>query len=189
MGKLVVSEFVTLDGVAEDPGGAEGSPQGGWAFKFDRGAEGDRFKALELEAADAQLLGRVTYEGFAAAWPRMNRDDFGRKMNAMPKHVVSSAPLQPEWTNSRRIEGDLAEAVAGLKRRYDGDLLVAGSLRLVAALTALGLVDEYRLMVYPVVLGAGKRLFEPGGPRRALRLLDSRPAGECLILSYGLAEG
>src|SRR5689334_12160350 len=98
MGKLVVTEFITLDGVAEDPGGVEKTPHGGWAFQFDRGAEGNAFKQSELDAADAQLLGRVTYQGFAEAWPKMQSDAFGRKMNAMPKHVVSSAPLEPEWT-------------------------------------------------------------------------------------------
>ncbi len=100
MGRLIVSEFVTLDGVVEDPGGAEGTPVGGWAFRFDRGPEGDRFKYDELMAADAQLLGRVTYEGFAQAWPQMNGDPFGEKMNAMPKHVVASGPLEPAWTNA-----------------------------------------------------------------------------------------
>src|SRR5436305_11553688 len=155
MGKLVVSEFITLDGVAEDPGGAEQTAHGGWAFQFDRGPEGDAFKGDELRAADAQLLGRVTYEGFAQAWPNMNQDWFGQKMNEMPKHVVSSSPLDPEWTNASRLEGDLASGVAELKGRYSGDILVAGSLSLVHALTALSLVDEYRLMLYPCLLGSG----------------------------------
>ncbi len=184
MGKLVVTEFVTLDGVAEDPGGAEKTAQGGWAFAYERGAEGDAFKGDELRAADAQLLGRVTYQGFAQAWPNMNQDWFGRKMNEMPKHVVSSSPLDPEWTNSSRLEGDLAEGVGELKQRYTGDILVAGSLSLVQALTRLGLVDEYRLMLYPCVLGAGRRLFPEGGAHRALRLRESKPAGECLTLVY-----
>jgi dihydrofolate reductase len=185
MGRLVVTEFITLDGVAEDPGGAEKTPNGGWAFRFDRGAEGNAFKQAELEAADAQLLGRVTYQGFAEAWPKMDRDWFGQKMNAMPKHVVSSAPLEPEWTNSSRLDGDLAEGVAALKQRYAGDILVAGSISLVQALTELELVDEYRLMLYPVVLGCGKRLFADGGPQRSLVLRESAPAGECLTLVYG----
>ena len=184
MGRLVVTEFVTLDGVAEDPGGAENFEHGGWAFQYERGPEGDTFKSQELEAADAQLLGRVTYEGFARAWPNMNEDWFGRKMNEMPKHVVTSSALDPQWTNSSRLEGDLASGVAELKQRYDGDIIVAGSLRLAGALTEHDLVDEYRLMIYPVVLGSGKRLFAEPGPRRALSLREARPAGECLIAVY-----
>ena len=185
MGKLIVTEFVTLDGVAEDPGGSEQSRHGGWAFQFDRGPEGDAFKQDELQAADAQLLGRVTYEGFAAAWPKMTHDWFGQKMNAMPKHVVSSRPLGVHWSNSTRLEGDLEQGVTALKDRYSGDILVAGSITLVQALTELELVDEYRLMLYPVVLGSGKRLFAQDGPHRSLALRESAPAGECLTLVYG----
>jgi dihydrofolate reductase len=187
MGKLVVTEFISLDGVMEDPGGAEGSSFGGWAFKFDRGEAGNRFKLEELMAADAQLLGRVTYSGFAAAWPKMNNDEFGRKMNAMPKHVVSSSPLDPEWENSSVLEGDLAKAVPELTARYTGDVLVAGSRTLVQALTELDLVDEYRLMVYPVLLGGGKRLFADEASQRALRVLDSQKAGDCLTVRLGRA--
>jgi dihydrofolate reductase len=181
MGKLVVTEFVTADGVMEDPGGAEGG-RGGWAFQFDRGEAGNRFKFEELMAADAQLLGRVTYEGFARAWPQMRGDEFGEKMNAMPKHVVSGAPLEPEWENASRLEGDLGPAVSALKERYSGDVLVAGSATLVQALTALGLVDEYRLMIHPVVLGAGKRLFGDTEQPVKLALRETREAGECVIL-------
>jgi dihydrofolate reductase len=184
MGKLVVTEFVTLDGVAEDPGGAEKTAHGGWAFAFDRGPEGDAFKQDELQAADAQLLGRVTYEGFAQAWPNRKDDPFGQKMNEMPKHVVSSHELAVSWTNSTRLEGDLAAGVGELKDRYRGDILVAGSISLVQALTEHELVDEYRLMLYPVVLGSGKRLFPETGPHRALRLREAKPAGECMTLVY-----
>lgn len=183
MGKLVVTEFISLDGVAEDPGGAEGYAQGGWAFKFERGAEGDRFKADELEAAEAHLLGRVTYQGFAEAWPSRT-GEFADKLNSMPKHVVSSSPLTPEWTNSSRLEGDLETEVRALKDRYTGDVLVAGSLTLVQRLTELGLVDEYRLMVYPILLGTGKRLFAPSGPPHTLRMVSHEPAGDCLIVTY-----
>ncbi len=188
MGKLIVTEFVTLDGVMEDPGGAEGFELGGWAFQFDRGDDGNRFKVDELEAADAQLLGRATYEGFADAWPSRTGDPFSDKMNAMPKHVVSSSPLEPEWQNSQPLEGELEPAVKALKERYDGDVLVAGSARLVQSLTELGLVDEYRFMVYPVVLGAGKRLFGDSSKVRRLRLVSSQTAGECQILVYVPAE-
>ncbi len=187
MGKLVVTEFMSLDGVMEDPGGAEGSSFGGWAFKFDRGEEGNRFKYEELMAAEAQLLGRVTYTGFATAWPKMNQDEFGQKMNAMPKHVVSSSPLDPAWENSSVLEGQLASAVPELKARYTGDVLVAGSRTLVQALTELELVDEYRLMVYPVLLGAGKRLFADDARQRALRVLESQRAGDCLTIRLGRA--
>jgi dihydrofolate reductase len=183
MGKLVVTEFITLDGVAEDPGGSEGSPYGGWAFQFDRGAEGDRFKLEELRESDAQLLGRRTYEGFAAAWPAMNEDEFGRKMNTMPKHVVSSTLTSPAWENTEVVQGGLGE-VAALKKRYDGNLLVAGSLALVQGLLAAGLVDELRLMVFPVVAGGGKRLFPEGLDRLPFELLDARRAGETSVMTF-----
>lgn len=183
MGRLVVSEFVTLDGVMEDPGGAEKSPTGGWAFRFERGEEGDRFKYDELMAADALLLGRRTYEGFAAAWPQMNEDPFGQKMNAMAKYVVSNTLTEASWTNSTVLTGDPAESVARLKDQV-GEILVAGSGRLVNALHANGLIDEYRLMVFPIVLGGGQRLFEDPGARVTLRLLDARPAADTLLLRY-----
>jgi dihydrofolate reductase len=188
MGKLIVTEFVTLDGVMEDPGGAEGFERGGWAFEFDRGDAGNRFKVEELEAADAQLLGRATYDGFAAAWPSRTGDPFSDKMNAMPKHVVSSSPLEPAWQNSERLEGELEPAVGQLKQRYGGDILVAGSARLVQSLIELGLIDEYRFMVYPVVLGAGKKLFADSSAVRRLRPVSSQTAGDCQILVYVPAE-
>ncbi len=159
MGDVVVTEFISLDGVIEDPGGAENFPHGGWSFKFDRGADGDKFKMDELEAADAQLLGRVTYEGFADAWPNMGGDQFGDKMNSMPKYVVSTTLEQADWENSTILRGDLAQEIAELKERYEGDILIAGSATLAQSLTTLGLIDEYRLMVFPVTLGGGKRLF------------------------------
>jgi dihydrofolate reductase len=183
MGRLVISEFVTLDGVVEDPGGAEKSPHGGWAFKFERGEEGDRFKYEELMAADALLLGRQTYEGFAAAWPNMNEDPFGQKMNSMRKYVVSSTLTEASWTNSTILAGDLVEEVTKLKEKL-ADILVAGSVRLVNALHANGLVDEYRLMVFPIVLGGGKRLFENSGDPASLRLVEAKPAADTLLLTY-----
>jgi dihydrofolate reductase len=183
MGRIVVSEFVTLDGVMEDPGGAEGSPSGGWAFKFDRGEEGDRFKTEELMNADALLLGRRTYEGFAAAWPSMNEDPFGQKMNSMPKYVVSSTLTEADWTNSTILSGDLATEVSRLKDDV-GEILVAGSRRLVNGLHARGLIDEYRLMVYPIVLGTGARLFDDSAGRATLRLVEAKPAADTLLLRY-----
>lgn len=178
MSKLVVSEFVSVDGVMEDPGGGESFDRGGWAFQFERSPQGDRFKYDELMAAAALLLGRVTYEGFAQAWPNMQADDFGKKMNSMPKYVVSSTLQSADWTNSTILTGDLAERVGELKQADDGDILVAGSARLVQALADLGLVDEYRLMVYPIVLGAGKRLFGQTEAPSRLRLTDCKQVGQ-----------
>jgi dihydrofolate reductase len=180
MGRLVVTEFVTLDGVVEDPGGAEGFDRGGWAFRFDRGAEGDRFKLDELRAADAQLLGRVTYSGFAAAWPDRG-GEFGDLMNSMPKFVVSRTLGSAEWENTTVLRGELAEEVGAVKARFDGDVLVAGSVRLVQGLLAAGLVDELHLMVFPVVLGAGKRLFT-AGEQLPFELVETRQAGSVAIL-------
>jgi dihydrofolate reductase len=182
MGKLVVTEFITLDGVMEDPGGGETFDRGGWAFKFDRGPDGDRFKFDELQASDAQLLGRVTYEGFAKAWPTMEgTGEFGEKMNAMPKFVVSTTLENPEWNNTTVIR-DVAD-VAKLKEQYEGDILVAGSAKLVQSLVEHDLIDELRLMVFPVVLGAGKRLFADTDQTKALRVVDTKPAGETVILT------
>src|ERR671930_905774 len=186
MSKLVVSQFVTLDGVMEDPGGSEGSERGGWAFQFERGPDGDKFKLDEVMAADALLLGRRTYEGFAAAWPSRT-GEFADKFNTMPKYVVSSTLENPEWSNSTVI----SEAeVARLKERHEGDILVNGSAQLVDALARHDLVDEYRLMVFPVLLGTGKRLFADGLDRMPLRVADLRPAGEVVILTLRrAAEG
>src|SRR4029079_2836518 len=163
MGKLVVTEFITLDGVIEDPGGGEKFDRGGWAFQFDQGEEGAKFKFDELAASDAQLLGRVTYQGFAAAWPTMEgTGKFGEKMNAMPKFVVSKTLTTAEWNNTTVLSGDLGREVGELKQQFAGDILVAGSAQLVRGPLAAGLVDELHLMVFPTVLGAGKRLFEDG---------------------------
>ena len=183
MRKVIVSQFVTVDGVIEDPGGAEGHDRGGWAFEFDRGPEGDKFKLDEVMESDALLLGRVTYEGFAAAWPS-RQGDFADKFNTMPKYVVSTTLEDPEWSNSTVIAGDVAEAVGELKRQPGGDILVNGSAQLVQTLAEHDLVDEYRLMVFPVFLGAGKPLFGETSNALPLKLVDTKPAGECLILIY-----
>jgi dihydrofolate reductase len=184
MGNVVVSEFVTLDGVFEDPGGAEGFERGGWAFQFERGEEGDRFKLDEVMASDALLLGRTTFEGFAEAWPS-REGEFADKFNGMPKYVVSSTLKEPQWNNSTVVGGDVAARIAELKREHADDILVNGSGQLVATLLEHGLVDELRLMVYPVLLGAGKRLFADGG-RSSLRLVDTKPVGPegVVILTY-----
>lgn len=190
MSKLVVSEFVSLDGVMEDPGGGEPFDRGGWAFKFERSADGDRFKYDELMAAGAMLLGRVTYEGFAKAWPNMRESPFGEKMNSIPKYVVSSTLQSADWENSTILSGDIAERVGELKQSVQDDILVAGSAQLVQTLADLGLVDEYRLMVYPIVLGAGKRLFGDMGAAHTLKLTGVAPVGEAGVftLTYTAAE-
>ena len=172
MSKIVVSQFVTLDGVFEDPGGSEGIDRGGWAFRYERGEEGDRFKLDEVMAADGLLLGRVTYEGFAAAWPSRT-DEFGYadKFNGMPKYVVSSRLSDPEWNNTRVVT---LEELSGL----EGELLVNGSGQLVHALFERGLVDELRLMVFPTVLGTGRHLFGESPSELPFRLVKSTPVGE-----------
>jgi dihydrofolate reductase len=183
MSRIVVSQFVSVDGVVEDPGGSEGWDRGGWAFQFERGPEGDKFKLDEVMDADALLLGRVTYEGFAEAWPS-REGEFADKFNDMPKYVVSTTLEDPEWNNSTVIKGDIAEEVAKLKDQPGGDILVNGSVQLIQTLTEHGLVDEYRLMVFPLVLGAGKRLFTETSKAIPLKLVDSKPAGETQILVY-----
>ncbi len=187
MGQIVVTEFVSLDGVFEDPGGASQFKHGGWTFKFDRGEDGNLFKLEELRAADAQLLGRVTYEGFAAAWPNMEHStgEFGEKMNAMPKYVVSKTLQRADWTNSRVLGGDLVTDVTAIKAEHQGDILVAGSGQLVRGLLAHGLIDELRLMVFPIVLGDGERLFGPADDAVTLSLASAQAVGDGIaILTY-----
>jgi dihydrofolate reductase len=185
MSKVVVSQFVTLDGVVEDPGGAEGFDRGGWAFQFNRGDDGDKFKLDEVMQSDALLLGRVTYEGFAEAWPS-RAGDFADKFNNMPKYVVSTTMDEADWNNSTVIKGDVAEEVGKLKEQPGGDILVNGSVQLVHALVEDDLIDEYRLMVFPVVLGSGKRLFGDTNESVAVRLVEAQPVGPdgIVILTY-----
>ena len=193
MGKVVVTEFVTLDGVIQAPGGGEEFEHAGWSFDFDRGDDGDQFKLDELNAADAQLLGRVTYEGFAKAWPTMGDDEagFAQKMNSMPKYVVSTTLSDDDagWENSTVIRDDVAGHVRKLKGEVEGDILIAGSATLVKSLAADGLVDEYRLMVFPIVLGTGKKLFADGFDTSKLKLTDSKTVGsdKIMVLTYAPA--
>jgi dihydrofolate reductase len=188
MGRIVVTEFVSLDGVMEDPGGAESFRHGGWSFEVSRGDEGNKFKLDETLSSEALLLGRVTYEGFAAAWPS-REGEFADKFNTMPKYVVSSSLEEPEWNNSTVLKGDVTEEVAKLKQEQDGDIVVHGSARLVQTLLERDLVDELRLMVFPVVLGSGKRLFDGLSDKKPLRLVDSKVVGDGVtILIYEPAE-
>jgi dihydrofolate reductase len=184
MGKIVVTEFVSLDGVVEDPGGSESFRHGGWSFEISRGDEGDRFKLDEAFASDALLLGRVTYEGFAGAWPS-REGEFADKFNSMPKYVVSSKLDEPTWNNTTVLSGNLDDEVAKLKDTVAGEIVVHGSARLVQTLLEHDLVDELRLMVYPVVLGAGKRLFGETSDKKTFELADSKVVGDgVLILVY-----
>lgn len=186
MGRIVATEFISLDGVVEDPGGSENFKHGGWTFEIDRGDEGNKFKLDELSEADAQLLGRVTYEGFAEAWPE--RDDeagFAEKMNSMPKYVVSSTLESADWNNSTILNGDFAEEIGKLKQEVDGVILIAGSVQLVQGLIEHDLLDELRLMVFPVALGSGRRLFGETDDKKRLKLTDTKTVGDgVVVLTY-----
>ena len=189
MGRIVVTEFVSLDGVMEDPGGSEHSKHGAWTFNFNRGDEGNKFKMDETNNAEAQLMGRVTYEGFAAAWPQRSGDPFSDKFNSMPKYVVSRTLKKADWNNSTILKGNVVEEVKNLKQRLKGDILVSGSAKLVQTLIANDLVDQLNLMVFPVILGSGKRLFGDTSEMKTLRLAESKPVGDgVLILVYRPAE-
>jgi dihydrofolate reductase len=186
MGRIVITEFVSLDGVIEGPGG-ENAKLGPWTFQYDRGPEGDKFKSDELMASDALLLGRVTYEGFAKAWPSRNEDDFSRKFNSIRKYVVSSTLTDAEatWNNSVVLRGDAVTEVAKLRAMPGGDVVVHGSGQLARTLIAGNLVDELRLMVFPIVLGTGKRLFGESDQPAKYELTSSKalPSG-ILLLTY-----
>jgi dihydrofolate reductase len=184
MGRIVVTEFLSLDGVMEDPGGAESFKYGGWSFDFNRGEEGDRFKYEETMNSDALLLGRVTYEGFAEAWPQRD-GEFADRFNHMRHYVVSSTLKDPSWPNTTVLDGDLREAVEKIKAEHERDVVVHGSGQLAQALLADDLVDALHLMVFPVVLGEGKRLFGPMSDRRKLSLTESKVVGDGVqILVY-----
>jgi dihydrofolate reductase len=177
MGRIVVTEFISLDGVIEAPGGGEDYKYGGWTFEIDRGDEGNQFKLDETMSSAALLLGRRTYEGFAAAWPERD-GEFADKFNTMPKYVVSSTLRDPEWTNSTVLSGDVVDEITELKKEQDGDIVVHGSAQLVQSLIENDLVDELRLMVFPVVLGTGKRLFGETTDKKRLRLSSSTVVGD-----------
>jgi dihydrofolate reductase len=187
MGRIVVTEFVSLDGVMQAPGG-EDFKYPGWSFEFDRGEDGNQFKLDEALEAEALLIGRVTYESFAGAWPS-REGEFADKFNNMPKYLVSSTITDPDWNNTTVLEGDVVEAVTKLRQEVDGDIQVPGSRRLVQELIEHDLVDELHLMVFPVVLGTGDRVFGETTDRKTMRLKESRTVGEgILVLIYERAE-
>jgi dihydrofolate reductase len=181
MGRIVVTEFISLDGVVEGPGGGEDYKHVGWTFEFDRGDEGNKFKLDELMEAEAQLLGRRTYEGFAAAWPeRTDEAGFADKMNSMPKYVVSTTLQNAEWTNTTILRS--LDDVAKTKDELEGVMLAAGSPMLVQGLLEHDLVDELRLMVFPVVLGTGKRLWGETSDKKPFKLADTKTVGEGIAI-------
>ena len=185
MGKIVVSENVTLDGVVQDPAGVEGFGRGGWVGRVgDRGRQGAAKVLLdEALGAEAQLFGRRTYEFLAARWP--SRDgELADRLNDMPKYVVSSTLEDPDWNNSTVLAGDVVQEVSKLKEELGGEIVVAGSIRLVRTLMENDLVDELRLMIYPVVLGAGERLFGETSDQRPVRLVETRTVDDLAFLTY-----
>ena len=183
--RIVVTEFVSLDGVMEAPGGEPGFKYPGWTFEFDRGDDGNQFKLDETRQADALLIGRRTYESFAGAWPG-REGEFADKFNAMPKFVVSTTLSDPEWNNTTVLGGgDATAEVRALKERFDGELQVPGSHRLVQELIESDLVDQINLMVFPVILGTGKKAFAETSDRRNLRLKESKVVGDGIaVLIY-----
>jgi dihydrofolate reductase len=179
--RIVVTEFVSLDGVMEAPGG-EDFKYPGWSFEFDRGDDGNQFKLDETRQADALLIGRRTYESFAGAWPQ-REGEFADKFNTMPKFVVSTTLGDPEWNNTTVLDsGDATAQVRELKEEFDGELQVPGSHRLVQELIESDLVDQINLMVFPVILGTGKKVFDEKSERRNLRLKESKVVGDGVVV-------
>jgi len=184
MGRIVVTEFISLDGIVEDPGGDSDYKHAGWTFNIDQGEAGPKFKFEETMNSEALLLGRVTYQGFAKAWPSV-KDEFGDRFNSMPKYVVSSTLEKADWNNSTVLKGDVVEEVTKLRQKPGGDIVVHGSPTLAKTLIANDLVDELRLMVFPVILGSGRRLFGETSDMKRLRLTSSQTVGDgVLILIY-----
>jgi len=184
MGRIVITEYISVDGVVEAPSGAEDFARVGWVDDFQRGPEGDDFKVAETMASDALLLGRATYDGFAPVWPQV-QGAFADKFNTMPKYVVSSTLEDPDWDNTRVLPGDVIDEVGKLKAQYDGDIVVHGSPQLAQALIEHDLVDELRLMVYPIIVGAGKRLFAQTSGTKRLQLVETKTVGDGIhILIY-----
>jgi dihydrofolate reductase len=185
MGRIVVTEYISIDGVIEAPGGDEDYEHVNWVFEFERGEDGQKFKDDETLGSDALLLGRITYDGFAPAWPTFD-GVVADKMNAMPKYVISKTLVDPDWNNTTVLRGDVIEEATALKQRVDGDIVVHGSAQLAQALFAAGLVDELRLMVFPLVLGTGKKLFDGNGKKTRMPLREAKTVGEGItVLTYG----
>jgi dihydrofolate reductase len=184
MGQIVISENVSLDGVIEDPAGVEGFRLGGWFFETDRGEDGERFTLDKTLGTEALLLGRRSYEFFAATWPSRG-GELADRMNSLPKYVVSSTLEDPDWNNSTVLKRDAVDEVAKLKQELHGEIVVLGSPQLARTLLEHDLVDELRLMIYPVVLGAGARLFGETSDKKPLRLVDTQTVGDGIaILTY-----
>jgi dihydrofolate reductase len=184
MGKIVISENLSLDGVIEDPTGAEGLRVGGWFFEIDRGEDGETFTLDKTLGTEALLLGRRTYQFFAATWPSRG-GELADKLNSLPKYVVSSTLEDPGWNNSTVVKGDVVDQVSKLKQELDGEIVVLGSPQLARTLIEHDLVDELRLMVYPVVLGAGACLFGETSEKKFMRLVDTQSVGDGIaILTY-----
>ena len=185
MGRIVVSENVTLDGVVQDPAGTEGFARGGWVGRIGERGREEAAKVLLDEAlgAEAQLFGRRTYEFLAARWPARS-GELADRLNDMPKYVVSSTLKDPDWHNSTVLAGDVVPEVSKLKQELDGEIVVAGSIRLVRTLMDHDLVDELRLLIYPVVLGDGERLFGETSDQRPLRILETRTVDDLAYLTY-----
>lgn len=187
MGRIVVTEFVSLDGVMQAPGGDEDFKYAGWTFEINRGEAGNQFKDDELRDAEALLLGRVTYQGFAKAWPSRT-GAFADRFNRMPKYVVSSTLKTADWNNTTVLEGNVLQEVANLRHKLKGDIYVHGSRQLAQTLIESDLVDELHVMVFPVVLGTGKRLFGETTGKKRLQLASSKTVGDgVVILVYTLA--
>jgi dihydrofolate reductase len=185
MMRVVVSEFVTVDGVFEDPGGVEGFPHGGWAFGHDRGPAGDRFKLDEIVEAEALLLGRKTYEGLAEAWPSRTDDSgFAERMNGICKYVASTTLAQADWSHTTILSGDLIDQVGQLVGRGRGMLLIVGSGSIVRQLVSHGLVDEVRLMIFPTVLGTGATLFGGTDPSHEFSIRDLQRFGATALVTW-----
>ena len=184
MGRIVVTEYISVDGVVEAPSGTEDFARVGWVDDFRRGPEGDEFKFDETMASDALLFGRATYDGFAPVWPQVE-GAFADKFNTMPKYVVSSTLRDPEWNNKTVLRGNVIEEVVKLKGQYDGDIVVHGSPQLAQTLIEHELVDELRLMVYPIIVGMGKRLFAETSATKRLQLVETKTVGDGIhILVY-----